>query len=85
MVLSLRLAQTVMTILSLSMETVKLSTGIILLSIAIETALICGYSLGADYWDGEGTNGGKTKPHPMVKITKGGGTFKDVVSLFTQI
>jgi polygalacturonase len=38
------------------------------------------FSQGASYWDGEGTNGGVTKPHPMVKITKGGGTFKDVVS-----
>jgi len=36
---------------------------------------------GASYWDGEGTNGGVTKPHPMVKITKGGGTFKDVTVL----
>lgn len=22
---------------------------------------------GADYWDGKGTNGGKTKPHPFMK------------------
>ncbi|KZP02628.1 glycoside hydrolase family 28 protein [Athelia psychrophila] len=36
---------------------------------------------GASYWDGEGTNGGVTKPHPMLKITKGGGTFKDVTVL----
>nr|BAH29710.1 endopolygalacturonase 2 precursor [Agroathelia rolfsii] len=43
-----------------------------------------GYSLngqGASYWDGKGTNGGVTKPHPMVKIVKGGGTFKDVTVL----
>ncbi|KII91171.1 glycoside hydrolase family 28 protein [Plicaturopsis crispa FD-325 SS-3] len=33
---------------------------------------------GASYWDGEGTNGGVTKPHPMLKISKGGGTFKNV-------
>ncbi|KZP10503.1 glycoside hydrolase family 28 protein [Athelia psychrophila] len=36
---------------------------------------------GASYWDGEGTNGGVTKPHPMLKIIKGGGTFKDVTVL----
>ncbi|KII95065.1 glycoside hydrolase family 28 protein [Plicaturopsis crispa FD-325 SS-3] len=36
---------------------------------------------GPSYWDGEGTNGGVTKPHPMLKITKGGGTFKDVTVL----
>lgn len=36
---------------------------------------------GASYWDGEGTNGGVTKPHPMIKITKGGGSFKDVTVL----
>jgi polygalacturonase len=37
-------------------------------------------SLGAKYWDGKGTDGGVTKPHPMVKITQGGGSFSDVVS-----
>ncbi|KAF7977566.1 hypothetical protein HWV62_3370 [Athelia sp. TMB] len=36
---------------------------------------------GPSYWDGEGTNGGVTKPHPMVKITKGGGTFENLVVL----
>ncbi|KZP10501.1 glycoside hydrolase family 28 protein [Athelia psychrophila] len=36
---------------------------------------------GAKYWDGKGTNGGVTKPHPMLKIIKGGGTFKDVTVL----
>ncbi|KAF8312220.1 polygalacturonase [Clavulina sp. PMI_390] len=30
------------------------------------------------YWDGEGTNGGVTKPHPFVKI-KISGTFKNTV------
>ncbi|KAG8997171.1 hypothetical protein FRB94_011119 [Tulasnella sp. JGI-2019a] len=35
---------------------------------------------GASYWDGEGTNGGVTKPHPFVKF-KGYGTFKDVTVL----
>lgn len=29
-----------------------------------------------EYWDGEGTNGGVTKPHPFVKF-KGYGTFSD--------
>ncbi|EIM87418.1 polygalacturonase [Stereum hirsutum FP-91666 SS1] len=28
------------------------------------------------YWDGEGTNGGKAKPHPFFKI-KGSGTFEN--------
>ncbi|KAF7984137.1 hypothetical protein HWV62_16780 [Athelia sp. TMB] len=37
--------------------------------------------MGPSYWDGEGTNGGVTKPHPMVKITKGGGTFENLVVL----
>lgn len=36
---------------------------------------------GAKYWDGEGTNDGVTKPHPMVKISKGGGSFSNVVVL----
>ncbi|KZP09160.1 glycoside hydrolase family 28 protein [Athelia psychrophila] len=36
---------------------------------------------GASYWDGLGTNGGVTKPHPMLKITKGGGTFENLVVL----
>nr|GAT56944.1 polygalacturonase [Mycena chlorophos] len=35
---------------------------------------------GALYWDGEGTGGGVTKPHPFVKL-KGYGTFKDVTVL----
>nr|BAH14957.1 endopolygalacturonase 1 precursor [Agroathelia rolfsii] len=36
---------------------------------------------GAQYWDGKGTNGGKTKPHPMVKLYHGTGSFKDVTVL----
>ncbi|KAG8855509.1 hypothetical protein FRB96_007013 [Tulasnella sp. 330] len=36
--------------------------------------------LGADYWDGQGTDGGVAKPHPLVKF-KGYGTFKDVTVL----
>ncbi|KIM89422.1 glycoside hydrolase family 28 protein [Piloderma croceum F 1598] len=36
---------------------------------------------GAQYWDGKGTNGGVTKPHPMVRISKGGGAFKCVTIL----
>jgi len=35
---------------------------------------------GALYWDGQGTNGGVTKPHPFVKV-KISGTFKDVTVL----
>ncbi|KAJ7238747.1 polygalacturonase [Mycena haematopus] len=35
---------------------------------------------GALYWDGQGTNGGVTKPHPFVKF-KGYGTFEDVTVL----
>ncbi|KAJ6617432.1 pectin lyase fold/virulence factor [Mycena sp. CBHHK59/15] len=35
---------------------------------------------GALYWDGEGTDGGKTKPHPFVKF-KGFGTFEFVTVL----
>ncbi|KAK7063550.1 glycoside hydrolase family 28 protein [Favolaschia claudopus] len=35
---------------------------------------------GAMYWDGQGTNGGVTKPHPFVKF-KGFGTFEDVTVL----
>ncbi|KAJ6601040.1 polygalacturonase [Mycena vulgaris] len=35
---------------------------------------------GALYWDGQGTNGGVTKPHPFVKF-KGSGTFEDVTVL----
>ncbi|KAG8862418.1 hypothetical protein FRB96_001488 [Tulasnella sp. 330] len=35
---------------------------------------------GADYWDGQGTDGGSTKPHPFVKF-KGYGTFEDVTIL----
>ncbi|KAJ7696802.1 polygalacturonase [Mycena rosella] len=35
---------------------------------------------GALYWDGEGTDGGVTKPHPFVKF-KGSGTFEDVTVL----
>ncbi|KZV65706.1 glycoside hydrolase family 28 protein [Peniophora sp. CONT] len=40
-----------------------------------------GYSFkgnGDLYWDGEGTNGGVTKPHPFVKF-KGYGTFTDFI------
>ncbi|CAK5265624.1 unnamed protein product [Mycena citricolor] len=35
---------------------------------------------GALYWDGQGTNGGVTKPHPFVKF-KGSGTFSFVTVL----
>ncbi|KAJ7045218.1 polygalacturonase [Mycena alexandri] len=35
---------------------------------------------GALYWDGLGTNGGVSKPHPFVKF-KGFGTFEDVTVL----
>ncbi|KAJ6473681.1 polygalacturonase [Mycena sanguinolenta] len=35
---------------------------------------------GADYWDGQGTNGGVAKPHPFVKFL-GSGTFEDVTVL----
>ncbi|KAF7291276.1 Polygalacturonase [Mycena indigotica] len=35
---------------------------------------------GAQYWDGQGTNGGSTKPHPFVKF-KGSGTFSFVTVL----
>ena len=40
-----------------------------------------GYSFkgnGELYWDGEGTSGGTTKPHPFVKF-KGYGTFTDFI------
>lgn len=37
---------------------------------------------GADYWDGEGTDGGVTKPHPFIKF-KGYGTFEYVTALNT--
>ncbi|TFY58255.1 hypothetical protein EVJ58_g6523 [Rhodofomes roseus] len=37
---------------------------------------------GADYWDGKGTNGGKTKPHPFMKI-KASGAFEDFTVLNT--
>ncbi|KAH8826080.1 polygalacturonase [Flagelloscypha sp. PMI_526] len=40
-----------------------------------------GYSFkgnGAEYWDGEGTGGGVTKPHPFVKF-KGYGTFANLI------
>lgn len=37
---------------------------------------------GADYWDGEGTNGGKAKPHPFMKI-KASGTFENFIVLNT--
>lgn len=33
---------------------------------------------GAAYWDGQGTSGGKTKPHPFVKF-KGFGTFSNIL------
>ncbi|VDC06226.1 unnamed protein product [Peniophora sp. CBMAI 1063] len=33
---------------------------------------------GAEYWDGEGTSGGTTKPHPFVKF-QGFGTFTDFI------
>ncbi|KIM74136.1 glycoside hydrolase family 28 protein [Piloderma croceum F 1598] len=36
---------------------------------------------GASYWDGKGTSGGVTKPHPMVHITNAGGSFKNVTVL----
>ncbi|KAI0734461.1 polygalacturonase [Fomitopsis betulina] len=37
---------------------------------------------GADYWDGEGTNGGKAKPHPFMKI-KASGSFSQFTVLNT--
>ncbi|KZT68689.1 glycoside hydrolase family 28 protein [Daedalea quercina L-15889] len=37
---------------------------------------------GADYWDGEGTDGGKAKPHPFMKI-KASGTFENFIVLNT--
>ncbi|CAK5270655.1 unnamed protein product [Mycena citricolor] len=37
---------------------------------------------GALYWDGQGTNGGSFKPHPLVKF-KGYGTFSSVTVLNT--
>ncbi|PCH33713.1 glycoside hydrolase family 28 protein [Wolfiporia cocos MD-104 SS10] len=37
---------------------------------------------GADYWDGEGTNGGKAKPHPFMKI-KASGLFEEFTVLNT--
>ncbi|KAK0198145.1 glycoside hydrolase family 28 protein [Armillaria mellea] len=37
---------------------------------------------GALYWDGEGTNGGVTKPHPFLKF-KGSGTYSDFTVLNT--
>ncbi|KAK0463966.1 glycoside hydrolase family 28 protein [Desarmillaria tabescens] len=37
---------------------------------------------GADYWDGEGTNGGVDKPHPLLKF-KGSGTYSDFTVLNT--
>jgi galacturan 1,4-alpha-galacturonidase len=36
---------------------------------------------GQKYWDGQGANGGVTKPNPMLRITKGGGLFHDVTIL----
>ncbi|KAG7443971.1 polygalacturonase [Guyanagaster necrorhizus] len=42
-----------------------------------------GYSFdgnGADYWDGEGTDGGVDKPHPLLKF-KGSGTYSDFTVL----
>ncbi|KAK0202335.1 glycoside hydrolase family 28 protein [Desarmillaria ectypa] len=42
-----------------------------------------GYSFdgnGAEYWDGEGTNGGVDKPHPFLKF-KGSGTYSDFTVL----
>ncbi|PCH36460.1 glycoside hydrolase family 28 protein [Wolfiporia cocos MD-104 SS10] len=37
---------------------------------------------GADYWDGQGTNGGVAKPHPFMKI-KASGTFENFIVLNT--
>ncbi|KAG7443934.1 polygalacturonase [Guyanagaster necrorhizus] len=37
---------------------------------------------GADYWDGEGTDGGVDKPHPLLKF-KGSGTYSDFTVLNT--
>ncbi|KAL1711188.1 glycoside hydrolase family 28 protein [Schizophyllum commune] len=34
----------------------------------------------AEYWDGEGTNGGAFKPHPLLKF-KGSGTYSDFTVL----
>ncbi|KIY42998.1 glycoside hydrolase family 28 protein [Fistulina hepatica ATCC 64428] len=36
---------------------------------------------GADYWDGEGTDGGVAKPHPLLK--QGSGTYSDFTVLNT--
>ncbi|THV03485.1 glycoside hydrolase [Dendrothele bispora CBS 962.96] len=33
---------------------------------------------GEQYWDGQGQNGGKTKPSPMLRINHDGGSFSDV-------
>ncbi|KIY42978.1 glycoside hydrolase family 28 protein [Fistulina hepatica ATCC 64428] len=37
---------------------------------------------GADYWDGEGTDGGVAKPHPLLKF-KGSGNYSDFTALNT--
>ncbi|CCL99495.1 uncharacterized protein FIBRA_01513 [Fibroporia radiculosa] len=37
---------------------------------------------GADYWDGEGTDGGKAKPHPFMKI-EASGSFENFIVLNT--
>ncbi|KAF5343151.1 hypothetical protein D9758_015205 [Tetrapyrgos nigripes] len=34
--------------------------------------------LGAQYWDGQGGNGGVTKPAPLLRINHDGGTFSNV-------
>ncbi|KIY43128.1 polygalacturonase [Fistulina hepatica ATCC 64428] len=44
-----------------------------------------GYTIdgnGADYWDGEGTDGGVAKPHPLLKFD-GSGTYSDFTVLNT--
>ncbi|THV03533.1 glycoside hydrolase [Dendrothele bispora CBS 962.96] len=34
--------------------------------------------LGTEYWDGQGTGGGKTKPAPLLRINHDGGSFSNV-------
>ncbi|KAK7446994.1 hypothetical protein VKT23_014207 [Stygiomarasmius scandens] len=36
---------------------------------------------GEQYWDGQGQNGGRTKPTPMLRINHDGGSFSNVVVL----
>ncbi|CAK5273417.1 unnamed protein product [Mycena citricolor] len=50
------------------------------ISISTAETIILMQGNGAAYWDGKGTNGGSTKPHPFVKF-KGSGTFSFVTVL----